>query len=408
MVHICFGVLISHNEGLTTGAAHRLTRRFLALHQSVHSRYVESADLIELLEWASKNHFDAIVVQVSGHCILDNLALKRFVHQLVSDGVLLSANYMHIERSVWEVHSNILIVNIQKWEAALKPRIRLIPKLTGKGRQRQRINASLGLMRQITPEVRRNCLHLDAENPRLFRDRLRELRMISQKWCDQVWFVNTEEPEIKSCDSWSGPCHTLISVCAGFMPNLILHRLGLCKSTHIIFIDMSSSALMFRRWLLDNWDGHGYESAVSAWLAQNSDVSPWQHFNAYARDRERKMIEMFGGCEHFQRHWRRYRMLRHTFIQLDILKMDPVALLRCVGPSNANTAIWWSNVFHSLYTHACFSEHSVHRMLHRWAKSLMRYRPDILVYGQDDVGRPLAGRAREIWQKAEFTGDQGR
>jgi hypothetical protein len=387
---VLFGVLQNRRN---TAKRHRQARaatlRLLALHQGLAGRCRESDGVDSLLVWAEKEHADALVVLRPGLCITDNEAIVRATCEMIEERVLICADNVVVtggaRRAIHIGGFGFLAVNISLWQRAKRPGIVLQEAETCTSNK----NPDFSIL-SVPLFLKRCCVYLSPTNATLFRDRERELRDIGKEWCNQPWFLNTEDPAAWHGVELNGPCQTLVSVAAGLIPNVILHVAGFNELTKVVFFDISENALRFRHWLIKEWDGIDYQQAVRDWLGENKHVHNWQKIDSGFAHSLSRAVTCFGGSAGFAKHWKRYRHLDHEFIQADVLRTDPSVIFKQVGPQSHKAIIWWSNVFHSLYTHTHCSPETVSSVYEAWVTALDRTAPDIVAFGQDDLGRPVA------------------
>jgi hypothetical protein len=388
---ILYGVLRNrHGSAKRYGQAGDCTRRLLALHQKLDARYLEAEDVDSLLLWAERERSDALVVLLAGLCVTDNAAIVRAVCEIMDRELLLCADGVVVRdgkhRRLNVGGLGFLAINVLLWQRV--ERLSVVLRET----EERGSNKDLGFgVLPIPQSLRDCCFALCPNNAVLFRSRLRELREMGTAWCNQPWFVNTEDPAGWCGRELNGPCQTLVSVAAGLIPNVILQVAGFCDKTKIVYFDVSENALRFRDWLIKEWDGIDYRQAACQWLAENKHVRSWQKVDSQFAQALSRVVRCFGGPTGLRKHWEKYRHLKHIFIQIDALREDPSLIFEHIVPKGRRSVIWWSNIFHSLYTHTHFSSGSISTVYDKWVRVLEEAAPNIVAFGQDDLGRPVSG-----------------
>lgn len=200
-------------------------------------------------------------------------------------------------------------------------------------------------------------------------------------------YADVREPP----EGFRPPVSTLYCVAAGFKPNMLLASLGFNQETRVVFFDYSPAALRVRKLLLEEWDGYDYPGFVRRlfktlpradmfyhlWADVTPDTVNWDDVERLWDAETRK----WGGAAAFRAHWERYRRLEHEFVECDVLA-EPEGVSSRVAP-RANSVIWWSNAFFTVYGNWHYTPEQCWRSYERWLEGLAANDPALFLYGAD-------------------------
>jgi hypothetical protein len=174
---------------------------------------------------------------------------------------------------------------------------------------------------------------------------------------NSVYVFNTDSmnPPEKSIETLD----TIYCVAAGFKPIQLLNSYVWNEKTRMVYFDYSKSALNFKIWLVENWNGEDYPSIIEYYKENiDNDFQPIKMPNQdYISDWE-KTIEIFGGRNNWINLWRSYQSIEHRFLYCNLFN-DYQELIDDMSQQKGHKLIWFSNSF---YTEA----------------SLRNYKPDFL------------------------------
>jgi len=144
--------------------------------------------------------------------------------------------------------------------------------------------------------------------------------------------------------------NTVYAVASGWKPLRLLEAASWNENTRMVYLDYSVSALNYRKWLVDNWDGVDY-NAIIKYYKEHIDQEFQPLFYAYQDYSPEwdKHLEIFGGLENWLDIWTRYRQLEHKYLLVDLFG-DMSELAFDMKQNSGNNVIWVSNSF---YTEAC-------------------------------------------------------
>jgi hypothetical protein len=148
---------------------------------------------------------------------------------------------------------------------------------------------------------------------------------------------------------------SIYCVAAGFKPIQLMTQCGWTAQTRMVYFDYSKSALDFKRWLVENWDGIDYPGAVNTYITTvDPSFRPVWHVGQDQTPEWEKTIAVFGGQEAWLELWNKYSKLEHRYIQTNLFD-DKSELIKDISSHRDNNLIWFSNSF---YTEACLMNFS--------------------------------------------------
>ena len=201
-----------------------------------------------------------------------------------------------------------------------------------------------------------------------------------------------------SCSGFSGPVETAIGVASGLKLYSILFQLGFTKRTTINCVDSSRTTLRFKEWLLANWDGRDYAQAVFEWLARQESGTRLQHDFSKSRVIEgaERFYASFGGEDTFVKYWKEFRELPHTFCYVDLFTMDYRTVLEMIPAESNHVVVWFSNVFHSSYTHSIIGHDEGEKLYRGWVSMLKERNRRVLLICKDHFGASVNARVSDV------------
>jgi len=187
------------------------------------------------------------------------------------------------------------------------------------------------------------------------------------------------------------PLTNLYSVAAGFKPNRILETHGFDDNTTVCFFDYSPNALKVKELMLKEWDGDDFpqfiryifkkfpypETYYHLWDDLIPSEIDWADMDKYWENE----LERWGGHNAFKNHWKRYRKLKHRFLNASILDNQQQIISKINNTPNA--VIWWSNAFFTIYSNWFFTPIERRAMFEKWILALAKKNPTLFIYGSD-------------------------
>jgi hypothetical protein len=172
---------------------------------------------------------------------------------------------------------------------------------------------------------------------------------------------------------------------------MILVSLGFGPETKVVFFDYSPAALRVRKLLIEEWDGDDFprfvkrlfqrlpepEAFYQMWPGATPESIDWGDIEQLWEGETRK----WGGAHAFRTHWEEYRRLGHEFIECDVLT-EPEKVFAKVAPE-ANSVVWWSNAFFTVYGNWHGTPAQCWRSYERWVAGLAAKGPGMFLYGAD-------------------------
>lgn len=421
---LAFGLLIRKLKSPGRAAdCERLTRRNLALHnEAARAHYLEGPDIDAMLRSAWIGGYDYLLIQAPGSYIVDKPGFSEALEDEMETGFFVLGHVLDRGPDYYTLHHQCLLVNLGLWhdigapafgaEGATprelhRPRrseenfhdghtpLWIAPSGESASYPRQQpawsfIHAGLEAGVRIAPftrRIRRKKAYLYPEHDGDYFQRLGDHRRRALGWSEGAWVANTERLAPIEATAFPGPVESIISVAAGLNCYLLLARLGHRPDTAVHYVDSSRATLAFKRWLLANWDGRDYAGAVAAWRAAEPGHGIQRGIS------EAEIAAVLAGTEDdFARRWQEFRRLPHHFHELDFLTSDQDRIAGLIAPGSTGTLLWFSNVFHSYYSHAILSEEENASLYRGWIERLRRRNPATFVIGRDQHHNPVAGR----------------
>lgn len=149
---------------------------------------------------------------------------------------------------------------------------------------------------------------------------------------------------------------TAFLLAAGFKGNRVLNALRFHEGTHVVIYDYSAPALALRKMMIEEWDGWNFAAFLEGakprlqamFDSQVLYLPPAIVADPAASDAEfqREIGEAFNR-QSWLEHWRRYKALKHTFIEVDVVG-DPAAVQTLLAPHvKGHCVIWSSDMYNS-------------------------------------------------------------
>lgn len=372
---------------------------------------IEDSDPDRLLARAAESGARHCLVQACGHLVVETLRPKGadapelvdvLARALGEDGWLIGRKL-----AADTVHDACWLVDLERWHALGRPRLSRVgdtPQLmaaTDDGIIDAPVDA-LRCSRDLEPHRPSHAGALHAtpgtvdtttlERP--LGDFVASLaRTLDQ--CQRgvfIWNLETYD-DIRVDDP--RPLASLSCVAAGFKPDAILRRHGFTDDTELTFFDYSADALAFRRMLVEQWDGRDLPGFLWPRLQPGAThywLSSTARGDAPARDELDRLwareLDDWGGADAFAAHWRATRVLRHRYVEVDLLRAPE----RAIGtPPPGPAAVWWSNAFSSV--HALWHLRHAERegAYARWIDAIARHAPHAWLLGADANNSPVGG-----------------
>lgn len=150
---------------------------------------------------------------------------------------------------------------------------------------------------------------------------------------------------------------TAFVLASGFKVNRILETFGFHERTKIVTYDYSTPALALRKMMIEEWDGDDFatffaaaRTRIDAQMGQQIAYVPHEIMrdaNAVTKEFQREMGAVFTSIEQWRAHWKRFRALRHVFVEVDVLGAPAHAKAMLKAHATGNVALWISDMFNS-------------------------------------------------------------
>lgn len=183
----------------------------------------------------------------------------------------------------------------------------------------------------------------------------------------------------------------LYTVASGFKPILLLANKGFTPSTRVVYYDNSDIALVFRRVMVETWDGINFPRFVDK-LATKDHFQVTRDSNAVQRAWEDTLAQC-GGEREFKTIWDKYRKLNHKYIITDLLQL-PCFLYDSIL-NDPQSYIFWDDCFSTNTAHLQYPiEHLAQKYQAFYGEVLSRC-PLITMDGRDHWGRRAINHIRQ-------------
>ena len=427
---IAFAILVRASKNAERDAQCReFSRRNLLLHNdTARTNYLEGDDIDAIILSAYVGGYDYVWIQAAGHYVRDKPGIRNGLEDELEKGFFFLGYILDRGDAYFSVHYRCVFVNLRVWNEIGRPefgRANSVPKVLhaplrspdnfraihtptwvrGSMERREYLTQTEGWnfiatgldcgkrIAPFSPVLRQRMDYLYPEQDS-YGFKLESCRRRAGTFAAATWVINTEElnDEIKN---FCGPVDVAIGVAAGLKLYLILDRLGHTKQTRIHYVDASASTLVFKRWLINNWDGADFVSAVERWSTEHR-AAPSGISEENIRTAAEKIYFEFGGIERFKKKWSEFRALPHTFEQIDLLTSDIEKLVTLVPAGSSRSVLWLSNIFHSNYTHTMLRHDEVAGMFRYLLARLKDRSPDAALICRDPHDYPIAARVGDI------------
>lgn len=181
---------------------------------------------------------------------------------------------------------------------------------------------------------------------------------------------------------------SLYCVAAGFKPILLLNKYTWDQDTRMVYIDYSQSALNFKKWLVENWDGRNYTNIIEKYTTQvDPNFRPIWFVGKDYKDQWDYTMQIFGGEESWLDIWNRYKKLEHRYLKINLYNDYENLLEDMNNHRNTNNLIWFSNSF---YTEAClmnFQPNELENYFNQFIQAIKDNSDSLQICGSNHRGR---------------------
>lgn len=145
------------------------------------------------------------------------------------------------------------------------------------------------------------------------------------------------------------PLDCFIGVCGGLKPACIAGRTNFADNSKIYLFDISQAALDWQKYLINTWSGEfeNFESVFADFKNQHPDYTPIYFTNNTLDENLNWFLNNAGmSREEFTALWKRYRMMEHHYVNLNLLNDDAAdQILDLISASKQGAYVWTSNAF---------------------------------------------------------------
>lgn len=179
---------------------------------------------------------------------------------------------------------------------------------------------------------------------------------------------------------------TIYTVAAGFLPLQLLNSCQHHSNTRVVYFDYSQSALNFKKWLWQNWDGDDYNQAIGYYKNHiDTQFSPVWFIGKDYSGQWNEVLEYFGGKAAWLEFWRAYCKLEHEFIHCSLFG-DYTALTNDMHNHPGNNLVWFSNSFHTEAALRYYSASKLKEMYSQCLSDFAKNNTSIQICGTDSQG----------------------
>jgi len=216
------------------------------------------------------------------------------------------------------------------------------------------------------------------------------LQFTNFKAAQQTVFVYNTDPmrnESKLIYNKSTRLDNIYAVAAGFKPLQLLDACQYHSGTRVVYFDYSQSALNFKKWLWENWDGKDYNEAIGYYKTQiDTQFRPIWFVGKDYDMQWNEVINYFGGKDAWLELWQAYRKLEHKFIHGSLFG-DYTGLTSDMKEHSGNNLIWFSNSFHTEAALRYFSGNKLKEMYSQCLSDFAKNNTSIQICGTDNQGK---------------------
>lgn len=177
-------------------------------------------------------------------------------------------------------------------------------------------------------------------------------------------------------------------VAAGFKPIQLLNQCEWHRYTRMVYFDYSDSALNFKKWLLENWDGRDYIGAIEHYKTSvDTEFRPIWFLNRDMRPEWDRTVEVFGGEEAWLDLWRRYKEIPHKFIKTNLFGDYTELIADMEAQKRSNSLIWFSNSFNTEAAVRNFTRRQLQDLYLKFLEDVKDSSFSVQVCGTDQLGK---------------------
>lgn len=401
---------------------------------------VVDASMDSILDACDQNNTDYAFIVAYGYRSYDHQLIRAMITYMESNQYSVLAHILQDDpqaKGFYSLHNQCLVIDMAHWRQAGRPRFGghekkdvVLPTvirdpnnfhddytpgwIMSSGRQtqysgqlRQGWSLIAGLLSQsrtignFPEEIRRFKQHLYPEVGTELERRLAgedvEVVEHNQKnyvelmdfrhFQESVYVFNTD-PMIAHLQTITTKIGSLYCVAAGFKPILLLNKYTWDQDTRMVYIDYSQSALNFKRWLVENWDGRNYIKIIEKYMTQvDPNFRPIWFVGKDYNDQWDYTMQIFGGEESWLDIWNRYKKLEHRYLKINLYNDYENLLEDMNNHRNTNNLIWFSNSF---YTEAClmnFQPNELENYFNQFIQAIKDNSDSLQICGSNHRGR---------------------
>jgi len=178
-----------------------------------------------------------------------------------------------------------------------------------------------------------------------------QIRMLKKNLDIGYYPVNTEK--IISDRPINEPLDCFIGVCGGLKPVYLAGADNYAEDTTVYLIDVSTAALEYQKYLIENWDGNlkNFQTLFETFRNNHPNYRPTYLGEigitanlAWSLNNEESEYE------EFRKRWQKYKKYKFNFVNINLLEEETPRTLRSwTDQSKLGTYLWLSNSFYMDY-----------------------------------------------------------
>jgi len=180
---------------------------------------------------------------------------------------------------------------------------------------------------------------------RYFHD---QIKMLRGNLDTGFYPVNTEK--ITYGEIHNEPLDCFIGVCGGLKPAWIAGGSNFSEDSTVYLIDLSSAALAYQKYLIENWDGEfdKFNDVYESFKTLHPDFNPLYFSEiGITKNLEWSLDDREEYKQEFTTRWKKYRKYKFNFVQINLLEQETADTIKSwVGQSVQGSYIWVSNSFY--------------------------------------------------------------
>ena len=417
-------------------------------NKNTYIKFYEDTDITRLIQKASDDNMDYIMLVAMGFHTKDHSALHTIIKEAIENehaivGHLLEDNPQDPLNGFYHLHPQTIFIDLKQWAEIGKPNFGGFEKLTNTTlplverspvnihhdytptylyptneirEYTGKVNEGWNLISQVLlhgkkvgnfsdnirkykshmyPEMNDDrfekilagdtTIELPAEGPTYGQAAyIKETDFVLGNYLNSVFVFNNEPLNERMKYNKETKLDTLYAVAAGFKPQWLLTQTDY-SGARVVYIDYSEPALNYRKWLVEQWDGNDYIGAINRYKSANPDFMPNWLFEKDYKPEWDKTIEQFGGVDAWQDVWNKYKTLEHRYIKTNLFG-DYSEMVEDMKNHQGNNLVWISNSYYTPASIRNFQPKKLKEYFDNFKKDVYDNNISIQLLGSDNKG----------------------